>query len=677
IQYLLRSLRWLNCVCLCVSHSITGLKGESKFMHQMRQPALRLIAFLVIAAWGVSAQAVGLGPIRVQSALGQSFRANITLIGSDAGEITTTCVKAKLESSDGVFLGLPQIGLTRGVQPAILSLTLRQSVNEPALTVNIELGCISPVQRTYQILLDPPMMLPQVSEAEARQAVDAGGAKSSVAAIAPATTDAAATGEKPAQKSNTSRAARRQKSVAANDAIALATAKEPAPVPSKKKKVARDVLSLSGDDGSIDAVVAALKLSSTLSSTTASANLADTAPDPDPVKTAELRAAQLRFAAILRGEDPVLTAEAQVRAAQARAQSLQSDTARLQQQTKASQINIERFRETSFSWEWVATLAGLLLLCLTALCWLLWRIFASRKTGKIDWLESGRATPASGQEKTEPPLGPAGMSGFGIGTPENSDHLFHSSAPVRQTGSPVEKLKAVTRPPAVVSGLPTLESTNSSMLSTFSGKTASLKVEEISDVTQEAEFWMSLNEPQRALEILEPQSDVDQPDSPVPWLYLLDIYRDLRDREKYDALRERLERLFNARIPQFGEDVSAVAERSLEDYPHLLKRICDVWNDSDILALLESLLIDDRDGARAGFDLPIYRDILMLSGVARELNRSNPAAKGSPKPPGVSDMLPTIVFEPAQNTLDLVPIDDDKSLKTVDFNIDIVPPDRA
>ena len=42
----------------------------------------------------------------------------------------------------------------------------------------------------------------------------------------------------------------------------------------------------------------------------------------------------------------------------------------------------------------------------------------------------------------------------------------------------------------------------------FSSPGTSVKVEEISDVTQEAEFWISMNDPRRAIEILEPQEEL-------------------------------------------------------------------------------------------------------------------------------------------------------------------------
>ena len=168
---------------------------------------------------------------------------------------------------------------------------------------------------------------------------------------------------------------------------------------------------------------------------------------------------------------------------------------------------------------------------------------------------------------------------------------------------------------------PTLEETNSSIFNFFAPRGNSVKVEEISDVTQEAEFWISMNDPQRAIEILSSQEQLEQPDSPVPWLFLLDLYHTVHDREKYDMLRDRFIICFNANIPEFDTDLSQVPSRQLEDFQHLTQKICDAWGRNGIIPYLESLLVDDREGKRAGFDLPVYRDILMLLGIAHELEK--------------------------------------------------------
>ena len=152
-------------------------------------------------------------------------------------------------------------------------------------------------------------------------------------------------------------------------------------------------------------------------------------------------------------------------------------------------------------------------------------------------------------------------------------------------------------------------------------------VEEISDIMQEAEFWISLQDAQRAAEVLEPYATYDQPSSPLPWLYLFDLYRQLGQQDKYDALHERFQRIFNGKVLTWDEQKLALAgdpTRGIADMPHVAQEICALWQSDAILPYLESLLIDDRDGKRIGFDLPIYREIMFLIAIAYERQQQNP-----------------------------------------------------
>ena len=54
-----------------------------------------------------------------------------------------------------------------------------------------------------------------------------------------------------------------------------------------------------------------------------------------------------------------------------------------------------------------------------------------------------------------------------------------------------------------------------------------------------------------------------------------------------------------------------------------------LWPTDQIVPYLESLLIDDRDGNRVGFDLPVYREIMFLIGIAYELQSSRKFIKPS------------------------------------------------
>jgi pilus assembly protein FimV len=592
--------RFWNCCC-------DDVTGEIIIQHHMQMPALRLIAFAVLAVCGTLGHAVGLGAIRVQSGLGQPLRATIPLFGGNNNDVGDTCVKARLESIDGVFIVAPKVSLVRGASTSSLALSSLHEVNEPAVRVAIEIGCATPIQRSYQVLLDPPLLQPLL--AQVQQPVQADAATHDGrpearfpqgAGDAPSAASLAPWNEKYLLR----------KKVRANSGKPRGAAERSALAHGLSGSMTRDVLKISDD--SIGAG-AHLRLSDSLSESMIAA---------DPAKAEEIRAAQQRFAALLRGEDPITVAEDKARTAQARVQALQAETAaKSSLQTTSNKASLDAMRQHSFTSTFVFSLGGLLLLSLGAVGWLGWRLRSNKASSKSGWWENNvsLASEVEINEKRPPSLQELAPS-VAVQAPEaaaavglaDNDQGFEEFIPQHPAPETLNTLAAAQ---------PLQESPKNIAINHYSVKVASLKVEEISDVTQEAEFWMSLNDPQRALEILETQSDVERPVSPVPWLYLLDLYRETANRAKYDALRARVKRLFNALIPEFDEPKEG-NPRTLEDFPHLMNRITDLWGGPESLSFLESLLVDDRDGARVGFELPVYRDILLLIGIATECKHS-------------------------------------------------------
>jgi hypothetical protein len=163
-------------------------------------------------------------------------------------------------------------------------------------------------------------------------------------------------------------------------------------------------------------------------------------------------------------------------------------------------------------------------------------------------------------------------------------------------------------------------------------RTALPDAEEILDEIQQAEFWMDMQQPQRAIEILESNWGSERPSSPLPWLYLFDLYRMVGDKQKYLDLTERFERIFNGKVIAWDDAELLQHSRSLEDFPVLLKKITQLWGTDDLVPFMENLLIDDRDGRRQGFDLAAYRDILFLTNVAYEIQD----ARDYTKPPSMA-----------------------------------------
>jgi hypothetical protein len=105
--------------------------------------------------------------------------------------------------------------------------------------------------------------------------------------------------------------------------------------------------------------------------------------------------------------------------------------------------------------------------------------------------------------------------------------------------------------------------------------------------------------------------------SPLPYTKLLEIYRRQGDRSAYERTRARFNRRFNAYAPDW--DTGPSAGRSLEDYPDTIALLEGAWGSPiDAMAILEGLLFK-RDDTSELFDLPAYRDVLVLYSLARDL----------------------------------------------------------
>lgn len=571
---------------------------------RLRIPAHRLIGAAVLSFCGTTAFALGLGNIGVQSALGQPLRASIGLLGADSSELTGSCLKVRVTSLDGVSLATPQMAITRSGPASSITLTSRQAIYEPAATIVVEAGCTSPVRRVYQVLFDLPVLsasvLPEPAPFRENRAIPE-----------PAS---AREQPEPVERKSGAQAARpaRIKNRQASEPVAQKPA-GPKPSaganPDRSQSAAVDVLRLTGDE---DSGVSRLKLSSDLTLPT------DAAARP---WSEEARLAQLEFAAILRGEEPRAGSNAPNKAAPAQEiAALRAQMAALQRQNGENQAALAALQTRPSLVIW---LSGLLVLCLLAIGWLAWRLRSVIRGDKTAWWtinQFGNEKQDAAQFADDQPTAPD-QSPSSSAWPLTSGSLASSQQDAEAGIGAASEVPAAQNAPDAGAGFVLPEDAGNADQRERSNGSNEFNVEEISDVTQEAEFWISLNDPRRAIAILEPHTEIEDPDSPVTWLYLLDLYREVGEEGKYNALRERFTRLFNARIPLYG--APELESQSLEDFPHLLDRICKLWRSVDIVPFLQSLLIDDRAGARAGFDLPLYRDILLLIGIALEKKRLN------------------------------------------------------
>jgi pilus assembly protein FimV len=158
-----------------------------------------------------------------------------------------------------------------------------------------------------------------------------------------------------------------------------------------------------------------------------------------------------------------------------------------------------------------------------------------------------------------------------------------------------------------------------------------MSAEELIDLEQQAEFFVVLGQDDAAIDLLMGHVRSTGGVSPLPYLKLLEIYRRRGEREPYDRIRERFNRRFNAYAPEW--DVDPEQGLSLEDYPEVMSRLQKAWNaHSQAMDLLDASLF--RRDAGPTFDVPAYRELLFLYGMARDLAEHDVA------PDGVDLLLP-------------------------------------
>lgn len=155
--------------------------------------------------------------------------------------------------------------------------------------------------------------------------------------------------------------------------------------------------------------------------------------------------------------------------------------------------------------------------------------------------------------------------------------------------------------------------------------------EELFDVLQQAEFFISIGEHEQAVGSLRRHIAQHPASSPLAYLELLRLYHTLGRVSAFDELSAGFADRFNAQVPPFA--TFQRGGRSLEDYGEELGRIESLWGSPQVLDELDRLMLH-REGAQglARFDLPAYEDLLLLLAIARSSSGKGRGASSSAAP---------------------------------------------
>ena len=236
----------------------------------------------------------------------------------------------------------------------------------------------------------------------------------------------------------------------------------------------------------------------------------------------------------------------------------------------------------------VYTLLALLVAALAAIAYV-WRRSHVLSTALPPawWVEQNTPDPA---DAGEPPSGGGAHPAF---TAHGTGH-----GPLRVSGAPLDVDIGALLP---VAAQPSRQSHR-------------IHPEDLADVQQHADFFVSLGQYAQAIEVLRAYIGDHPTGSPVAYLDLLQIYQSLGQQADYLRLGHVFEGLFNAVVP--APAAFKQTGSSLEDHPEVLQDIEAAWGTPDVLVLLEALVRRTPQAQAGPFALGAYRELLLLHAVA-------------------------------------------------------------
>ena len=189
--------------------------------------------------------------------------------------------------------------------------------------------------------------------------------------------------------------------------------------------------------------------------------------------------------------------------------------------------------------------------------------------------------------------------------------------------------------PAFVNSLPFESKDRSGFGSSLTHPSRAVKAEELFDVQQQADFFVSIGQREQAIELLRTHIAENPETSPLVYLDLFNLYHQLKRPVEYDELRWSFNQRFNTQIPTF--ELYTDKNLGLEAYQHALSRIEALWASPKVLEVIEESLFRNPDTKAEAFNLEAYRELLMLYAVAKDIMGQEPTAQPPVKTFNVPD----------------------------------------
>lgn len=150
------------------------------------------------------------------------------------------------------------------------------------------------------------------------------------------------------------------------------------------------------------------------------------------------------------------------------------------------------------------------------------------------------------------------------------------------------------------------------------GSLREVNTQELLDIRQQAEFFMTLGQYDNAISALKGHVADAADFNPLVHLDLLKIFHSLSRKEEFDRYRSEFNAVFTGQVPQYNDFLQV--EPGLEAYPALSNRLVNLWPSREALEFLESCMVR-HSGASANtiLSLEAFKELLMLHAVGSRL----------------------------------------------------------
>ena len=565
----------------------------------------------ILLSTALSSTAASLGRYSGAVVIGRPLDIRVQAIVGPEEDLATLCVRAD------VFFGDSQLGpgsvrttTQRSAPDAEASVRIQTGVvvNEPIVSVVVRAGCSAPFSRRYVLLADPlsePVAGNTGSTESTSSPVIAG---SDISRALPALPLASDTRSGSADSRDTmagaSSAAGSPPGVPRSE-TRQRPAQRPASVVRRPAAAATpDAPRLQLDPVDLSLAIErdpTLRLSLSLLSEPTS-------------NEAERAAAALLWKAINATPEEVLRDAQKLSVLEAEAKGLREQEVRNRAALQAMEEQVERSKVMTWL---VYALGALLLLSLLGLFWAMRRRSTKEAAANApkQWWAAG-----AGEKSKEPSLRsrvmPSQAADLDIDLNVDQASGFDDFKPLHEAGSG--------------SGVvPLAESDRRDFPASQIGVSRSVATEELFDVQQQSDFFVSLGEYDQAIGILKNHLGDSQEPSALAYLDLFNLYHKLGRKDEYESLREEFNHLFNAGAPPF--DQYSDETQGLEAYETAFGRIQALWPQPKVLDVIEQSIFRDANDLDAEvFDLQAYRELLLLHAIAKDMIKRDSEGLSSP-----------------------------------------------